>query len=147
MQLSDVSPLIFYETKQIQTLRICLAHFSDCFIIFSCFEKATHTLLRTRKAPRTVLWNLWWNFHIDITIWMGYCWDLSTIRLALAFEMGYLTSLLQIVAVVHLSLLPAQVSIWAVLFFQLTCINYTAHTLQASDATWRNDVRVLSHIS
>lgn len=46
---------------------------------------------------------------------MDYCLDFSTIRLALTVEMGYLTALLQIVAAVQLSLLPAQVSIWAVL--------------------------------
>ncbi|XP_067224337.1 snake venom vascular endothelial growth factor toxin isoform X1 [Chanodichthys erythropterus] len=41
---------------------------------------------------------------------MDYCLDFSTIRLVLAFEMSYLTSLLQIVAAVQLNLLPAQSS-------------------------------------
>ncbi|XP_059376749.1 placenta growth factor [Carassius carassius] len=41
---------------------------------------------------------------------MDYCLDLSTVRLALAVEMGYLTALLQIVAAVQLNILPVQSS-------------------------------------
>lgn len=52
MQLSDVSPLIFfYETKKIRlNLANIFEHFPDCYILFGRFEKAEHTLLPTRKT-------------------------------------------------------------------------------------------------
>lgn len=113
--------------------------------IFSTFSGLFHFIWKLRKlycrrgrhelAIQNRLWNICWNFRIDITIWMDYCLDFSTIRLVLAFEMSYLTSLLQIVAAVQLNLLPAQVSICASFFFlQLTCINYKPYWLHCKRA-------------
>lgn len=59
--------------------------------------------------------------EIGWTIWVDYCLDFPMIKLVLAFEMSYLTSLLRIVAAVQLSLLPGQVSNWVVHFFTFNC--------------------------
>lgn len=123
-------------------------HFLYIYIKNIIFSGLFHFIWKLRKlycrrgrhelAIQNRLWNICLNFRIDITIWMDYCLDFSTIRLVLAFEMNYLTSLLQIVAAVQLNLLPAQVSIWASFFLfsflQLTYINYKPYWLHCKRA-------------
>uniref|UniRef100_A0A8C2K0H4 Placental growth factor b n=1 Tax=Cyprinus carpio TaxID=7962 RepID=A0A8C2K0H4_CYPCA len=70
---------------------------------------------------------------------MDYCLDFSTIRLALTVEMGYLTALLQIVAAVQLSLLPAQSS-------SLVNVNNTAKVMLFQEVWGKSFCRTIEKL-